>query len=232
MLRLATSLALVLASLPAAASREPVDCRSELATAQRLLEGQRSRRLQLADPLARAVRQAIERLGDADRAVVARFTRGEATAAEVDRALWPKLFPAIDRFNRAGCGALGGVVHAEEIVEASTALGGGKGLHTGVLVACARRPMQLGEERRYLGLRVRQGEQGPVIALYGFLQERESPFAAPGGSFGGLVVEVPLGDRRAEHDALNRAVAAFTGSAGDFDWTVPADCRPRVTLAR
>jgi hypothetical protein len=229
--RLALALAAVLAAAAARAG-EPLDCRSELVSARRLFEQQRASRLHLADPLARAVRQAIERLDDGDRALLARLAKGEASVAEVDRALWPKLFPAIDRFNREGCAALGGVVRAEEVVEASTALRGGRGLHTGVLVACARRPMQQGEPRRFLGVRVKQGDGGPVLALSGFVQVRDTPFVTSEGAFEGLAVEVPLGDRLAERAALDRAVGAFLGSAEDLDWAVPPACRTRVSLAR
>jgi hypothetical protein len=230
MLRLALTALVALAALPTRG--HDVDCRGELASARRAYEAQKARRLRLADPLARAVRQVIERLGEEDRALVARFARGEASAAEVDRALWPKLYPALDRFNRAGCRELGGVVRADEVVEISTALGGGKGLHTGVVVACARRPTQQGEARRWLGLRVKQGAQGPAVALYGFVQEREGvSAAAEDAAWDGLVLEVPLGDRAAERAALDRAVAAFTGSEEDFNWAVPAPCLPRVSLA-
>jgi hypothetical protein len=229
MLRLAIALAVALATFQARAA-ETLDCRSELVSARRLFAEQRATRLHLADPLARAVRQAIERLDDADRALVARFAQGEVSAAEVDRALWPKLFPAIDRFNREGCEPLGGVVRAEEVVEASTALRGGKGLHTGVLVACARRPMQQGELRRFLGVRVKHGERGQVLALVGFVQLRDTAFVAANGAFDGLAVEVTLGDRRTERAALDRALGAFVGSAEDLDWAVPAACRTRVSL--
>jgi hypothetical protein len=230
MLRLALAALIAATALPASAHE--VDCQGELATARRAYEHQRARRLRLVDPLARAVRQVIERLGDEDRALVARFARGEVAAAEVDRALWPKLYPALDRFNRAGCKELGGVVRADEVVEASTALGGGKGLHTGVVMACARRPTQQGEARRYLGLRVKHGAQGPAVALYGFVQEREGVFAAAeDAAWDGLVLEVPLGDRASERAALDRAVATFTGSENDFTWVVPAACLPRVSLA-
>jgi hypothetical protein len=231
MLRLAVAVAVALTAAQARAG-ETLDCRSELVTARRLFAEQRAMRLHLADPLARAVRQAIERLDDADRALVARFAQGEVSAAEVDRALWPKLFPAIDRFNREGCEPLGGVVRAEEVVEASTALRGGKGLHTGVLVACARKPMQQGEPRRFLGVRVKHGERGPVLALVGFVQLRDTPFVAADGAFDGLAVEVTLGDRRAERAALDRALGEFVGSAEDLDWAIPAACRTRVSLAR
>lgn len=230
MLRLAAATLLVLSALPAAA-RE-VDCSGELAGARRAFHEQRARRLHLADPLARAVRQVIERLDDGDRALVARYAAGKASAAELDRALWPKLYPAFDRFNRAGCDALGGVVRADPVVEASTALRGGKGLHTGVVVACARRPLAQGEARRFLGLRVKAGARGPALALYGFLQERESASAERDPLWDGLVLEVPLGDRAAERAALDHALAAFTGSEGDFTWAVPASCLPRVSVAR
>jgi hypothetical protein len=231
MLRLALAALLVLAALPAAA--HDVDCGGELASARRAFQAQRARRVHLADPLARTVRQAIERLGDEERAVVARFAAGKATAAEVDRALWPKLQPALDRFNRAGCKDLGGVVRADELVELSTALRGGKGLHTGVVVSCARRPLAQGEARRYLGLRVKEGEHGPALTLYGFLQERESVSVADKDAvWDGLVVEVPLGDRATERAALDRALAAFTGSEDDFTWALPPRCLDRVSLAR
>jgi hypothetical protein len=230
MLRLALAVLVAVAALPASAHE--LDCGGELATAKRAYETQRTLRLRLADPLARAVRQVIERLDVEDRALLARFARGEATAAEVDGALWPKLYPALERFNRAGCKELGGVVRADEVVEASTALGGGKGLHTGVVVACQRRPTQQGEARRYLGLRVKPGAQGPAVALYGFVQAREGvSAAAEDASWDGLVLEVPLGDRAAERAVLDRAVAAFTGSVDDFTWVVPAACLPRVSLA-
>jgi hypothetical protein len=229
MLRLTLAVLLALSALPAAAHDE--DCTGELASAKRAFETQRSRRLRLADPLARTVRQLIERLGDDDRALLARFAAGKATAAQVDRALWPKLYTALDRFNRAGCKDLGGVVRQSEVVESSTALGGGKGLHTGVLVACARRPQAQGEVRRFLGLRVKHGDQGPAVALHGFVQEREGLAADQDPAWDGLVVEVPLGDRAAERAALDRAVAAFTGTEGDFTWAVPSRCLPRMSLA-
>lgn len=231
MLRLALVATLTLAAAPARAG-EVLDCPAELASAKQLYETQKARRLRLADPLARTVRQVIERLGEEDRALVARFARGEVVAAELDRALWPKLFPAFDRFNRAGCKDLGGVVRADEVVEASTALRGGKGLHTGVVVACARRPMQ-GEVRRFLGLRVSPGAEGPVVALHGFVQQRETVFASvQDAAWDGLVVDVPLGDRGAERAVLDGALAAFTGTEDDFTWAVPAACQPLVSLAR
>jgi hypothetical protein len=178
------------------------------------------------------VRQVIERaVTDDDRALLARFSRGAARAAEVDRALWPKLQPVLDRFNRAGCRDLGGVVRAEELLEASTALRDGKGLHTGVVVACARRPLQ-GESRRFLGLRIVHGEEGPAVALFGFVQERGSVFASQAeAEWSGLAVSIPFGDRAREETALDAAVAAFTGSEDDFTWAVPLPCRTRVSLA-
>lgn len=232
MLRITLAAVIALAA-PHARAAEPVDCPGELAAARRAYEAQKARRLRLADPLARAVRQVIERLGEEERALVAGLARGEVSAAEVDRALWPKLFPALDRFNRAGCAELGGVVRADPVVEASTALSGGRGLHTGVVVACARRPTQQGEARRFLGLRLKQGERGPALVLYGFLQEREGVYVSEeDAAWAGLAVEVPLGDRAAERAALDHAVAAFTGSESDFTWAVPASCLPRVSLAR
>jgi hypothetical protein len=231
MTRLALAILLSLTALPALGL--DVDCGDELAAARRAFETQRARRLRLADPLALAVRQVIERLGDEDRALVVRLARGEASAAQVDRALWPKLQPALDRFNRAGCRELGGVVRADEVVEASTALRDGKGLHTGVVVACARRPLQQGEARRFLGLRVTRGERGTVVALRGFLQERRGTFSsAEDAAWEGPVVEVPLGDRAGERAALDRALAAYTGTEGDLTWALPATCLPRVSLAR
>jgi hypothetical protein len=240
MLRLALAvLALVVPSLAApaapaapAAASEPGECEAELASARSLYQGERARRLRLAAPLARAMRQVIARaLTDDDRALLARFARGAAPAAEVDRALWPKLHPVLAEFNRAGCRDLGGVVRAEEVVEASTALRDGKGLHTGVVVACARRPLQ-GEARRFLGLRVRHGEDGPALGLLGFVQERGTPFASEAeAEWNGLAVSIPFGDRAAEEKALDAALDAFVGSEDDFTWTVPLSCRPRVTLA-
>jgi hypothetical protein len=229
MLRLALA-AVLLSALPAAA-REAVDCEGELASARRLYEAQTSQRLRLADPLARAARQLIERtITDEDRALVARFARGEVGASELDRALWPKLLPALDRFNRAGCAPLGGVVRTEEIVEQSAALRGGKGLHTGVVMTCARRPLQ-GEARRWLGLRVKRGEQGPALALFGFVEARQTLSAsAAGEEWSGLVVNIPLGDRATELAALGAAVASFTGTEEDFTWAVPSSCLPRITL--
>jgi hypothetical protein len=212
-------------------AHEPADCRAA-ASARRHFEEQRAMRLRLADPHARAMRQTIERLDEGDRWLLAQLAQGKTSVAEVDRALWPKLFPAIDRFNREGCSELGGVVRTEPVVEASTALRGGKGLHTGVLVACARRPLQQGEPRRWLGLRVKHGELGPTLALAGFVQVRGTPFVSEDGAFEGIAVEVPLGDRRAGHAALDSAVGAFVGSAQDLDWAVPADCRTRLSLAR
>jgi hypothetical protein len=215
---------------PPAAERE--DCARELASARTLYASQRATRLRLVEPLARTVRHTVEEvLTDADRELLARFARGEVRAGDVDRALWPKLHPTIDRFNRSGCKDLGGVVRAEEVVEASTALGGGKGLHTGVVVTCARRPLQ-GEARRFLGLRVRSDERGPRLALYGFVQERGTVFAAAADAeWSGLVVTVPLGDRAAEARALDAAVAAYTGTEDDFTWTVPPACQSLVSLA-
>jgi non-canonical (house-cleaning) NTP pyrophosphatase len=71
-----------------------------------------------------------------------------------------------------------------------------------------------------------------VVALHGFLQERESVSIADRDAlWDGLVLEVPLGDRATERAALDRAVTAFTGSEDDFTWAVPAGCLPRVTLA-
>lgn len=230
MLRAAAVLALALLASPAAAE-ERTACDSELAGAKRAYEAHRRERLRLAEPLARAVRQVVAQLDDADRALLARFGRGEVAAAEVDRTLWPKLFPALDRFNRQGCAALGGVVRAETPVEASTALRDGKGLHTGVVVSCARRPLQ-GEARRYLGLRVTRGEAGAALTLRGFVQRRETASASPAdAAWEGVTVEVPLGDRAAEAAALEASLAAFTGTVDDFTWTVPASCLPRLTLA-
>lgn len=228
MLRVALATLLALSAIPAAA--HDVDCGGELASVRRAYQTQRARRAQLVDPLARTVRQVIERLGDEEREIVARFAAGRATAAEVDRVLWPRLQPALDRFNRAGCNDLGGVVRVDELVESSTALQGGKGLHTAVVVSCARRPLAQGDARRFLGLRVKEGARGPVLALYGFLQERETG-SARDASWEGLVVEVPLGDRTAERAALDRAVAQFTGTPADFEWAVPQTCLPRVSLA-
>ena len=231
-LALAPAAAILIAALPAAAN-DPPDCARELASARKLFSSQKAQRLRLAEPLARAVRHVLDRtLDDADRELLARFARGEVAADDVDRALWPKLFPALDRFNRAGCKDLGGVVRAEEIVETSTALRGGKGLHTGVVVECARRPLQ-GEARRFLGLRLRRGDAGAAVALYGFVQARETVFAEEADAeWSGLVLNIPLGDRAGEAKVLDDVLVAYTGSEDDFTWAVPPACQPRVSLAR
>ena len=92
--------------------------------------------------------------------------------------------------------------------------------------------MQQGEPRRWLGVRVKRGENGLALALSGFVQVRDTPFVAADGAFEGIALEVPLGDRQAERAALDRAVGAFVGSAEDLDWAVPAACRTRVSVAR
>jgi hypothetical protein len=232
MLRLALAAALLSSIAVPASALAPAECATEIASARKLYVEHKAKRLRLADPLARAVRHVIERVvTDDDRALLGRFARGEATAAEVDRVLWPKLQPALDRFNRAGCKDLGGVVRVEELVEASTALRGGRGLHTGVVVECARRPLQ-GETRRFLGLRVVRRDEGPVLALFGFVQERETVYASRADAeWSGLVLSIPFGDLAGEGKALDAAVAAYAGTEDDFTWTVPDACQTRVSLA-
>src|SRR5512138_363701 len=160
----ALGLSLVLA---APSPKEPLDCAHALDGAQARYEDRTAERLRFADPLSSALRQIIDRtLDDEDRAAIRGFKQGTVPAAELDARLWPRLRRVFARFNAADCRHLGGVARAEEIVDALTAVRDGTGLHTGVLVTCARRLPGL-DARSHLGLRVRPDEDGPTLVLQG-----------------------------------------------------------------
>lgn len=222
------TLALVFTALvlAAPAAREPLDCAREIADARRLFQDQASERLLFAEPLARAVRQVIDRtLTDEDRALIRGFKRGEVPAEALDARLWPKLRRVFARFNAADCRHLGGIAGAEETVDALTSMRGGTGLHTGVVVSCARRIRGF-ESRSHLGLSVRADEDGPTLVLRGVIERPQTIFSAVGERTPTrrIVVQIPLGDRASERDAFDRALAGYVGAESDFTWTVPASC--------
>ncbi len=230
-LSIAVSALLFAAAAPAA--REPVDCAREIADARELYHAQTAERLRFAAPLARTMKQVIERtLTDEDRALMRGFQQGAVRADALDQKLWPKLRRVFARFNATDCRHLGGVANAVELVDALTAMRGGAGLHTSVVVTCAQRIPGF-ESRRYLGLRVRADEDGPTLVLQGVLEQRELAFV-PGGEGGPrrrLAIQIPLGDRGAERGAFANGLAAYTGSEAEFTWIVPARCRERLSIA-
>ncbi len=225
----ALGLSLVLA---APSPKEPLDCAHELESARQLYQDQAAERLRFADPLARTLRQVIDRtLGDEDRAAIRGFKQGTVSAAELDARLWPRLRRVFARFNAADCRHLGGVARSEEIVDAVTAMRGGAGLHTGVLVSCARRIPGI-ENRSHLGLRVRPDEDGPTLVLQGVIERPETLTWAAGQppEVRRLAVQIPLGDRAAELQALAHAMAGYAGAESDFAWMVPARCGRSTTV--
>ncbi len=229
-----TTFALALGALLAAApsQKESVDCAREIAAARNIYQEQASDRLRFADPLARAVRQVIDRiLGDEDRAAIRGFKQGTVSAAELDARLWPRLRRVFARFNAADCRHLGGVARAEEIVDALTEVRGGAGLHTGVVVSCVRRIPGL-ESRSHLSLRVRADDDGPTLVLQGVIERPETLMWASGNApeVRRLAVQVPLGDRASELETLAHAVAGYAGSETDFTWIVPASCGKPTTV--
>lgn len=230
------AVALILPALLAASAPRgpaPLDCSREVAEARALFHDHASERLRFAAPLERAVRQVLDRaLGDEERALLRAFHRGEASAGELDRRLWPKLRPVFARFNAADCRNLGGVTSVEETVDAVTSLRGGAGLHTSVLVTCAHR-LPASASRRYVGLRVVHGEEGPEVVLHGVIEAAQLAFVADGESAPRrrIAVRIPLGDRAVEEAALREALEGFTGSEADFTWIVPAACAPRLGAA-
>lgn len=218
--------------LSATAQSDAVECAREIADARQLYAHQATERMRFADPLARAVRQVLDRtLGEEDRAVIRGFKAGTVSAVDLDARLWPRLRRVFARFNAADCGRLGGVAKADEIVDALTAMGGGPGLHTGVLVACARHVPGL-ESRSHLGLRIRADEDGPTLVLQGVIERPEQYTWAAGEApeVRRLVVQIPLGDRAAERDAFADALSGYAGSEADFTWIVPASCGKPVTV--
>ncbi len=229
-----TAIALTLAALVLGAPlpKERLDCASEIADAHRLYEVQAQDRLRFADPLERALRQVIDRtLVDEDRALIRRFKEGAVSAADLDARLWPRLRRVFARFNAADCRHLGGVARSEEIVDALTAMRGGPGLHTGVVVSCARRIPGL-ETRSHLGLRVRHGDDGPTLVLQGVIERPETLTWAAGQppEVRRLAVQIPLGDRAAELQLLARAMAGYAGAESDVSWVVPAGCDRPTTV--
>lgn len=229
------SLAIVVTALLAAAPSGPegLDCPREVAEARALFRDHAAERLRFAGPLARVVRQVLDRaLTDEDRALIHAFEAGEATAGDLDRLVWPKLRPMFARFNSADCRHLGGVARVEETVDALTVMRGGPGLHTAVLVTCAHR-LPGPRSRRFVGLRVRPGDDGPALELHGVIEGAEFAFVADGepAPTRRLVVRIPLGDRATEDAALRTALAEFTGTEDDFTWAVPPVCAPRVSGA-
>lgn len=215
-----------------AAPREAVDCGHEVAQARQLYEHQLAERLAFAAPLVRAVRAVVDRtLTDDDRALIRGFKEGAVSAAALDRRLWPRLRRVLSRFNAASCRGLGGVAGADELVDGLTALRGGEGLHTGVVVTCAR--AGTGEGRRYLGLRVRPDGDGPTLVLDGVIEQREASLEVAGAppELRRVVVRIPLGDRDAEGAALDGALAEYTGREADFTWMVPSACQQRLSTA-
>lgn len=225
--------ALAALALAAPAQKEPLDCARELADARRIYRDQAEERLRFADPLSRAVRQVLERtLTDEDRALLHGFKQGAVTAAELDAALWPRLRRVFARFNATDCRHLGGVARTEELVDALTAMRGGAGLHTGVLVTCARQLPGL-DSRSHLGLRVRRDEDGPTVVLHGVIERPATLMWAPGHEpeVRRATVQIPLGDRTSELEALAHAVAGYAGKESDFTWVVPASCgKPPTTV--
>lgn len=228
-----TTFALLAALLLAAPSQKPsVDCARELADAHRLYQDEANDRLAFADPLARTVRHVIDRtLSDEDRAAIRGFKQGTVSARELDARLWPRLRRVFARFNAADCRNLGGIASSEEIVDAVTALRDGTGLHTGVVVTCVRRIPGL-ESRSHLALRVRADDDGPTLVLAGVIERPRSLMWPAGGApeVRRVAVQVPLGDRASELDALAHAISGYTGEESDFSWVVPAACRKQTTV--
>jgi hypothetical protein len=229
-----TTFALALAALllGAPAQKPKLDCARELADARRLYQDQAAEHLAFADPLARTVRQVIDRtLSDADRAAIRGFKQGTVSAAELDARLWPRLRRVFARFNAADCRHLGGIASSEELVDAVTAMRDGAGLHTGVLVTCARRVPGL-ESRSHLALRVRADEDGPTLVLQGVI-ERPRTLMWPAGDapeVRRVAVQIPLGDKASELDALAHTMAGYAGQESDFTWIVPAACGKPTTV--
>ncbi len=226
----ALSLALVLAT--PSPPGEAVDCAREVANARQLWREQAAERLRFADPLARAARQVIDHtLSEEDRAAIRGYKQGSVSAADLDARLWPRLRRVFARFNASDCRHLGGVARSEEIVDAVTAMRGGAGLHTGVLVSCVRRVPGL-QSRSHLGLRVRPDEDGPTLVLQGVIERPETVVWAAGEppEVRRLAVQIPLGDRPSELAALARAVEGYAGDEADFTWIVPTVCRKPTTV--
>lgn len=210
--------ALLLAGAPA--PREVVDCAREVSDARQLYQEQSAERLAFAAPLVRAVRTIVERtLTDEDRGLIRGFKDRTVSAGALDRRLWPKLRRAFSRFNAAACRGAGGVAGADELVDGLTAMAGGEGLHTTVVVTCAGRAGAGG--RRFLGLRVRADADGPSLVLQGLLERSDER----------VTVRIPLGNREAESAALDGAIADYVGREADFTWVVPAACRQRLSSA-
>ncbi|HET8542294.1 MAG TPA: hypothetical protein VFL83_20635 [Anaeromyxobacter sp.] len=229
-----TTFALALAAIVIAAppAKPPVDCAREIADARQLYEDHAADSLRFADPLARAVHQVIDRtLRDEDRAAIRAFKQGTVTAAELDARLWPRLRRVFARFNSADCRHLGGVARSEEVVDALTAMRGGQGLHTDVLISCVRRLPGL-ESRSHLGLRVRRDEDGPTLVLQGVIERPQTVMWAAGAppEVRRVAVQIPLGDRDAERQALAQTMAGYAGSESDFTWIVPASCGKAITI--
>jgi hypothetical protein len=226
------AIALAAIALAAPAPKPPLDCAREIADARQLYEHQASERLRFAGPLASAVEQVIDRtLDEEDRALIRGFKRGTVSAADLDARLWPRLRRVFARFNGADCRHLGGVARAEELVDALTAMRGGPGLHTGVVVSCARRVPGL-EARSHLGLRVRPDDDGPTLVLQGVVERPDDVTRAAGDrpEVRRVAVQIPLGDRAAELASLSRALAGYAGAEADFAWIVPAACGGAVAL--
>jgi hypothetical protein len=228
-----TTFALLATFLLGAPAHKPsVDCAGELADARRLYQDQATERLAFADPLARTVRQVIERtLSDEDRAAIRGFKQGTVTAGALDARLWPRLRRVFARFNAADCRNLGGVASSEELVDAVSAMRDGTGLHTGVLVTCARRIPGL-ESRSHLALRIRADDDGPTLVLAGVIERPRSLMWPAGGApeVRRVAVQVPLGDRASEREALAHAMSGYAGDESDFSWIVPAACRKQTTV--
>ncbi len=228
-----TTFALLAAILLGSPAQKPnVDCARELADAHRLYQDQAAEHLAFADPLARTVRHVIERtLTDDDRAAIRGFKQGAVSAGELDARLWPRLRRVFARFNGADCRSLGGVVSSQELVDAVTAMRGGAGLHTGVVVTCARRIPGL-EGRGHLALRVRADDDGPTLVLQGVIEQPRSLTWPAGGApeVRRVAVQIPLGDRASEREALAHAIAGYAGEESDFTWIVPAACRKPTTV--
>src|SRR5512138_2348500 len=227
-----TTFALLSALLLAAPQKPDLDCAREVADAHRLYQDEAAERLAFADPLARTVRHVIDRtLSDEDRAAIRGFKQGAVTAGELDARLWPRLRRVFARFNAADCRNLGGVASSEEIVDAVSAMRSGTGLHTGVVVTCVRRIPGL-ESRSHLALRVRADDDGPTLVLAGVIERPRSLMWPAGGApeLRRVAVQVPLGDRAAELEALAHAMSGYAGEESDFSWIVPTTCRKQTTV--
>jgi hypothetical protein len=220
----ALALAVTTLLLATAAPPEGGDRAPDRPDALRVHRADPAERLRLAEPLARTLRQVIDgTLGDDDRALIRGFQAGAVAAEALDARLWPKLRHVLASFNAADCRHLGGVAAVDEPADALTALRGGRGLHTSVVVTCARRVPGLAA-RRHLGLRVRRDDAGPTLVLHGFVET---------GRGCRVAIHVPLGDRAAERAALDAALAALAAGEADVTGEAPLDCRerPRVTAA-